>query len=361
MRLREIDFLRGIAIILVLFRHHYFIPFLEKIGWIGVDLFFVLSGFLVSGLLFQEYKSFKTICPGRFLIRRGFKIYPLFYLYLVTSVAIEQIFYYGVNKTALLSDIFFIQSYHFGIWPHTWSLAVEEHFYIGLTFLVVLLIKTNQLEKVKNITFLFLGLSLLILCLRIYTVIAYQYTNLTHHFATHLRIDSLLFGVLIAYYNNFKKESFVLFFQRRRKLLYALSALLLSPVMVLSEEHSYNNTIGVTFIYTGFGIILSLFITDVHINKKLNHLFGRRLINMISFTGYCSYAIYLFHFPLRKYVLALELPTPANFPAYFFGSIVFGIFLSKTVEHRILKLKDKWYPKRTALPVVVKLKNKALA
>jgi peptidoglycan/LPS O-acetylase OafA/YrhL len=349
------------AILLVLFRHHHSIPFLEKIGWIGVDLFFVLSGFLVSGLLFQEYKKFKSISPGRFLIRRGFKIYPLFYLYLVTTVVIEQVFFYGVNKMALLSDLIFIQSYHFGIWPHTWSLAVEEHFYLGLTFLVVLLIKNNQLEKGRNITFLFLGLSLLSLCLRIYTVISYQYTNLTHHFATHLRMDSLLCGVLIAYYYFFKKNSFVVFFQRNRKLFYCLSALLLSPVFILPEEHAYTNTFGVTFIYTGFGIILCLFITDNHINRKLNHLFGRQFINLISFIGYCSYAIYLFHFPLLKYTLALGLSSQFNFLVYFIGSIATGMILSQTVEHQILVLKDKWFPKRELVPVVQQSKEKAMA
>ena len=57
-RLRELDFLRGIAIILVLFRHQVLFDFLETMGWIGVDLFFVLSGFLVSGLLFKEYQKF---------------------------------------------------------------------------------------------------------------------------------------------------------------------------------------------------------------------------------------------------------------------------------------------------------------
>jgi len=80
-RLSQIDFLRGIALILVLFRHHWVgIDALQHIGWIGVDLFFVLSGFLVSGLLFAEYKRFGSIKPLRFLVRRGFKIYPLFYL-----------------------------------------------------------------------------------------------------------------------------------------------------------------------------------------------------------------------------------------------------------------------------------------
>ena len=59
MRLRHLDFLRGLAVILVLFRHHIFINNTHNAGWIGVDLFFVLSGFLVSGILFREYVQYK--------------------------------------------------------------------------------------------------------------------------------------------------------------------------------------------------------------------------------------------------------------------------------------------------------------
>jgi peptidoglycan/LPS O-acetylase OafA/YrhL len=57
MRLRSIDFLRGIAVFLVFCRHVPFEPILTFSGWVGVDLFFVLSGFLVSNLLFQEYQK----------------------------------------------------------------------------------------------------------------------------------------------------------------------------------------------------------------------------------------------------------------------------------------------------------------
>lgn len=351
MRLREIDFLRGLAILLVLFRHHPFIPLLEKIGWIGVDLFFVLSGFLVSGLLFQEYRKFNSINPGRFLVRRGFKIYPLFYLYLGASIAIEQVFFYGVDKKALFSDIFFIQSYSSGVWPHTWSLAVEEHFYLSLPLFILFLIRTRQLEQIKNTTFIFLGIALVCLLLRFYTVNKYPYQNLTHHFATHLRIDSLLFGVLISFYYHFKKEAFISFFLKHRRLLYILSALLLSPFLILPEEHPFTNTIGVTWIYLGFGTILSLFLADTHINRKLNLLLGNRLVNLISYIGYCSYAVYLFHLPLTRYVQLLELSPWADFLTYFLGSLILGVMISRTVEHQILKLRDKWYPKQVLSPL----------
>ena len=144
-RLRELDFLRGIAIILVLFRHQYLFDFTQKMGWIGVDLFFVLSGFLVSGLLFKEYIKFGSIKPGLFLIRRGFKIYPvyyLFYLLYLTPILIKG----NLNLTGFFSDMFFLQNYIWG-WGYayapSWSLAVEEHFYFGFAMLMLFGIKKN--------------------------------------------------------------------------------------------------------------------------------------------------------------------------------------------------------------------------
>lgn len=104
MRITSIDFLRGVAVLLVVFRHIYFEPVLVTVGWIGVDLFFVLSGFLVSNLLFQEYKQTQTVKPIRFLIRRGFKIYPLFYLmiFLLFFIQVQrEPTFYAVYKARL--------------------------------------------------------------------------------------------------------------------------------------------------------------------------------------------------------------------------------------------------------------------
>jgi peptidoglycan/LPS O-acetylase OafA/YrhL len=90
----ELDFVRGIAILLVIF-YHFRKPstgiwLLDGFNWVlntggghGVDLFFVLSGFLVGGLLLKEYKETHALKPGRFLLRRMFKIWPPFYFLLL--------------------------------------------------------------------------------------------------------------------------------------------------------------------------------------------------------------------------------------------------------------------------------------
>ena len=105
-------------------------------NWTGVDLFFVVSGFLISSLLFSEFQRRGRINFGRFAIRRALKLYPMLYI-LVFGVMLERLIHSGFHDlgwiiTPALHDIFFLQSYLPGTYGHFWSLAVEEHFYILL-------------------------------------------------------------------------------------------------------------------------------------------------------------------------------------------------------------------------------------
>src|SRR6476469_9931494 len=145
-RSRSIDVLRAVALFLVCFgRHlgpypedhtsypglllHKATVALARGGWIGVDLFFVLSGFLVSGLLFRDYQQTGRIRAGRFLLRRGFKIYPPFWVFMLMTAAV---FGSRFPIGAYFIELGFVQNYRPTIWQHTWSLAVEEHFYLLL-------------------------------------------------------------------------------------------------------------------------------------------------------------------------------------------------------------------------------------
>src|ERR1051325_7889657 len=86
-RNQSLDVLRGVAVLLVIAYHYPYFSIM-KIAWIGVDLFFVLSGFLISGLLFLEIQRTGSIRIGRFLLRRGFKIYPAFYFYILLTALV---------------------------------------------------------------------------------------------------------------------------------------------------------------------------------------------------------------------------------------------------------------------------------
>jgi peptidoglycan/LPS O-acetylase OafA/YrhL len=141
-----------VAILLVLGRHLDYYPLWSKIGWIGVDLFFVLSGFLVPGLLFHEFKEHGRINFRRLVLRRGLKIWPAFYTYiLITAALVEFIQYHRAGAfpwrqfitTSLFLPNYFPNDSRF--FAHIWSLAVEEHFYLILPFvLFVLLVSRNH-------------------------------------------------------------------------------------------------------------------------------------------------------------------------------------------------------------------------
>ena len=165
-RVIQLDVLRGIAILLVLGAHSVLTPadgghlrnpimLWFRFGWTGVDLFFVLSGFLVGGLLMQEFRQSGRIGVLRFLIRRGFKIWPSYYAYL----AITALVLYPLTGRAIPSwqlmwpGLIHLQNYLGTPFGHTWSLGVEEHFYLFLPPLVVAVAWTGSRRAGGNRSF----------------------------------------------------------------------------------------------------------------------------------------------------------------------------------------------------------------
>lgn len=118
-----LDILRAVAIILVLGRHMLLCPADVNIalhhvtlvwhqgGWIGVDLFFVLSGFLISGLLFKEHQNYGRIALKDFFIRRGLKIYPAYLVFILATV-LKTIFEErkAVDFELLINQLLFLQN-----------------------------------------------------------------------------------------------------------------------------------------------------------------------------------------------------------------------------------------------------------
>jgi len=207
-RMPELDLLRLVAVLLVIGRHSDPIPKSLPVslgwffdlwhcgGWVGVDLFFVLSGFLVSGLLFREYKLRRRVSLGRFYMRRGWKIYPPFFALIAVTVFWQSCQHGGTPPSQLTAEVFFVQNYFGGLWDHTWSLAVEEHFYILLPLILVILLKlrgTTQ-SPFKPIVGIALLVGLVTLALRIANShMRSGFYFETHLFATHLRLDALFF------------------------------------------------------------------------------------------------------------------------------------------------------------------------
>jgi peptidoglycan/LPS O-acetylase OafA/YrhL len=300
MRLRSIDFLRGIAVSLVFCRHVPFEPILTFSGWVGVDLFFVLSGFLVSNLLFQEYQKTGNVKPLRFLARRGLKIYPLYYLMIFIFWRVSIYFdpnYAAIHQKHLLVECLFVQNYlpQFMMTNQTWSLAIEEHFYIGLAVLMFILAKMKWLDN--KILFNVLSAIIMLLCLNMRKNIVLPVEGFPDfklfYLPTHLRIDSLWVGVFLSFHFNFSKAAFERIFKRDGWAW--LGLLSIGMAMCYIVENKFMATMGITLISLGFGATLASFVADENIDAVLNRVFGKWFINLFARLGTYSYAIYLFH------------------------------------------------------------------
>ena len=219
MRLKQLDALRGLAVILVLGHHVTWNPLWVRFGWSGVDLFFVLSGFLISGLLFREYKQYGNIHILRFWTRRALKIYPAYYLLIFATVAGRMLAKTPIGWSHIWPDLIFVQSYVPGTWGHLWSLAVEEHFYILLPLLLwaMTMRRRRTHDPFHQLPLVCLITAVACLALRSAHLLTGEPFNFqSHKFATHVRLDALSFGVLFSYYWEFRHRSIERLFKRRR-------------------------------------------------------------------------------------------------------------------------------------------------
>ncbi len=362
-RLMQLDFLRGVAILLVLCRHQNLFVFTSTMGWIGVDLFFVLSGFLVSGILFKEFLKFGVINPKLFLIRRGFKIYPIYYIFYFFYFY-RTISTFGLSFKGLLSELFFIQNYTLN-WGYAfgpgWTLALEEQFYFGFAFFLNFainkkLITLQQHKNSKLSVFEKLLFFILLLCLLFRYAANYYYplSLIKNTTMTHLRIDSLLAGVLVGYWYYFKKKKLLIFFNKYKKSFPIMIILLLSFTPFIDFLNSFFvRTIGFTMVYLAFILLLIYFLCVSNINIILNKIFSKNIVTFVSKIGIASYSIYIIHMLVNYHFLKLEsiflsknLSTPFPFFITSFFSITIGIFITKYIEKYFLDLREKHYPSK---------------
>lgn len=202
----ELDGVRAIAALMVMFFHlplpvdlYPWIGFVKRIsvfGQTGVDLFFILSGFLITRILLNAKSSENYF--GSFYMRRALRIFPLYYLFLFIFYATYGTIVASREEAVPISSILTYVFYAQNLQPfvsdqivgpiHYWSLAVEEHFYLFWPLLV-------RVCSVRNIKFIIGGCIIGAPLLRWYAV---HTGNLDYYHFTFTRIDSLAFGCLIA-------------------------------------------------------------------------------------------------------------------------------------------------------------------
>jgi peptidoglycan/LPS O-acetylase OafA/YrhL len=351
-RNRNLDALRGIAILMVLGRHagmavnylHGTNPFTfytMRVGWAGVDLFFVLSGFLISGILFADYQQWGRIHLGRFYIRRGFKIWPAFYTLIAVGLLIDLVIPgHHISTQGLLPELLFYQDYHYGIYGITWSLAVEEHFYIFLPLLLLFLIRRNRKNPFAALPLVFAGIA--IFCLACRFAVGWRQNGIINSFTcvfpTHLRIDGLMFGVLICYFKRFQPRVFQ--WMATWPGGWAVIAAAVAVLSIFPVESRHMHTWGFTVLYIGFGFLVAKAVA-IEGPRPI-----RAMSSLLARIGVFSYSIYLWQmFYVWKVLAHLHITSPMLlYCSTIVGAILFGIAAAKIIEMPALRLRDRMFP-----------------
>jgi peptidoglycan/LPS O-acetylase OafA/YrhL len=337
-RNQNLDCLRALAVFMVLCRHFRYIPGSNR-GWVGVDLFFVLSGFLIGGLLFQQWKNTSGLQVQRFYLRRALKLYPSFYFFIAATAAVSFLMGPRITTRQALVEVFFLQSYLDSYWPHAWSLAVEEHFYILLPVALWIMSRYGRrADPFRHVMTLFALAAIACPILRVITDYGRDPRDLTATAQSHLRVDALLFGVLLCYLKMFRPEVFKQWARSRLGLLLAFLAV--AVLLVFPKETHFMKTIGLTIIYLCFGFLM-IRVADV----RAPHI-AQPIVRFLAKIGFHSYPIYLWHESVHRAVLSWvpERYGFLQFAVYVAGCIIAGIAASRLIEVPVLAYRDRHFP-----------------
>lgn len=323
-RIFGLDLMRAVAICLVVFSHiswivpkaQGFIPDLMGVaGVLGVEIFFVLSGFLIGRIIYRLYlsKDFSFKSLSYFWVRRWFRTLPNYYLALIINIVVvlyigmelpSNLWQYGVFLQNFASEIppFFMES---------WSLSIEEFAYIiGPLLLYLTLFVKTKLSKSKQ----FLYVTLLVIVVFIITKWIYAMNddvktmtnwNMSLKAVVIYRIDAIYYGVLAAYVSILKPK----FWKKIRHLTSVLGLLLLFGLNIVVPMkfifiESYPIFWNLWYLpLNSIAIMLTLpLLSQITVAPKL-------ICKPITFISLISYAMYVLHYSIILQLLKYYLPT----------------------------------------------------
>lgn len=290
----QLDGIRGLAIILVLLNHLFFYIPLAIIGWIGVDLFFVLSGFLITGILLDS--KHKENYYLTFIKRRFFRIFPLYFFCLIVFFLI----YPTTGATFIINykQLFIAQGWFWTytsnllfafhgwsanrILDHFWSLAIEEQFYLIWPLIIL---KCSK-RRVGTISFILILLSIIVR--NIYPLDPFAYTF------TLCRLDGLAIGSLCALLIRYKKT----LLERFCFPLMIITFTILVIIALLTHNLRTTNIYFIRIGYTLFDIFFATLLVLSLAKNLFRNIIGRIFsLSFFRFFGKYSYGIYVFHWP----------------------------------------------------------------
>ena len=312
--------------------------FLRNMG-IGVDIFFLISGFLITYILIEEKKRFGKIKIKDFMIRRSLRIWPLyFFLIAITPFLVSWL---DTTSPDYLPNILFLNNFQTiktEVWTypfgHFWSICIEEHFYLVWPFIIAFVPN----KRLMPVFIFFIVFSILF---RLYSAITLEDTWHVLYLNTLSRMDVLVIGAIGAYYYSIKAFNFRL----NKWVRYALIFLL---IMALSIEpvELWTNYFQASFKKFFTISIFSILLLDYNFNSNFKHILPVK--NVFRYLGKISYGIYMYSNIIILIVIKKFMWTfnSSNIWFYIFLivslSIIIPIISYELVEKHILKINKRF-------------------
>jgi peptidoglycan/LPS O-acetylase OafA/YrhL len=363
-RAHGLDTLRALAIALV-FMYHYMVfvsheptfGWLSVVGWVGVDLFFVLSGYLIANQLFAGAVRGERLSLGRFYARRALRTWPVFWLVLAAYFLFPAAMG-GKPPPALWRFLSFTQN--IGLQPgtafsHAWSLCIEEQFYLVLPLALLAALRLG-LRRAQAwallVALVLVGVAARWLYWQAYGreasgLLDTYYTKV--YYGTLCRFDEFLPGVAVALLKNAHPHLWQRLMRHAHALLAGSAAAVL---LMLYGVYAFYYIDG-----EGYGFFMAVFgyslIALAFAGLVLAALCPASALHRLRVPGAAplalwSYSIYLTHKPLAHVVqgLAEQAGTPpwATLPAVIVASLSVGALLYRLVETPFMRWRDRRFP-----------------
>lgn len=354
-RLAGLDTLRALAIALVLMSHyHGFVShaptfgIMGRIGWAGVDLFFVLSGYLIGNQLLAPAARGESLDLKTFFARRLLRTLPNYYAVLAVYLMLPDSPIAGKSMAPAWQFLTFTQNFglNYGeTFTHSWSLCIEEQFYLVLPLAVLALVGQRRSPRLLWCA-LFAAIGAGMMARGLAFMDGKDVFAAPVYYSSFCRFDELLPGVAIAMLKNFHPAVFARILRHGNALLVgglAMAAAVLYGVMNEAPSAFMASTFGFSLVAISFALLTCSALSP---GSLLNQL---RVPGAASLALW-SYAVYLVHKPVFMALRpelehrSIDPGAPLTIAAVMAAGILGGWVLYRVVETPFMRLRARWYP-----------------
>jgi len=348
-RIPSLDGLRAISILLVIalhslqrysVNHHVPLVFYDLCnGSLGVQIFFVISGFLITALLLQERRKFGSISLSGFYIRRAFRILPPLYTYIAVVALIGISGRIILNRNDIISAVLFFHNYSrsSSMWSleHLWSICIEEQFYLVWPFILCACLAGDGVEhRLRAAVF---PVAVLAISPPLRTILGLQHSHpILRDIGLKINYDFIMFGCLIALLQGVPRFETIYRIVTRIWWIWPIAIFLLGAIS-MRFEHYFDLPIG----YTITGAAIAIFI--LWCTRNPDRAVGRALnfrpivqIGVLSYSIYLWQTLFLHHL---NYQVFGRYSWIGSFPSNWIAILIVAAFSYYVIEKPSLRLR----------------------